>query len=76
VGSRAAYAQVGTHLLGRFALCFIADLGIRGRTKNRMGLQNALRAIVHAGGTLQQEWPLRRALEIGDAAIRRSILAK
>jgi hypothetical protein len=33
-----------------------------------MGLQDALRAINRAGGTIEAEWPLERALRIGDEA--------
>ena len=68
-----------THTWGRTywggaLFCFVADVGIRDRTKDRMGLRDALRAIVRAGGTIQQDWPLRRALETGDAALGVSVL--
>jgi hypothetical protein len=33
-----------------------------------MGLQDALRAINRAGGTIEAEWPLERVLRIGDEA--------
>jgi hypothetical protein len=33
-----------------------------------MGLPDALRAINRAGGTIEAEWPLERALRIGDEA--------
>jgi hypothetical protein len=68
-----------THTWGRTywggaLFCFVSEVHIRERTGNRMGLQNALRAIVHAGGNIQQNWPLRRALETGDAAAGVSVL--
>jgi hypothetical protein len=49
--------------------CMLADLEIRQRTGNRRSLDDAVRAIVAAGGTLERSWPLERALDVGDAAI-------
>jgi len=46
----------------------LADVEIRERTGNASGLQDALRAIVAAGGTLDAEWEPSRAFEIGDRA--------
>jgi hypothetical protein len=49
--------------------CMLADLEIRERTKNRRSLDDSVRAIVSAGGTLENAWPLARALDVGDAAV-------
>lgn len=62
-----------THTWGRTywggaLFCLMADVDIRQRTRNVRGLQDALRAINHAGGTIEAEWPLMRALQIGDQA--------
>jgi hypothetical protein len=46
----------------------MADVEIRKRTGNVKGLQDALRAINRAGGTIETDWPLERAFEIGDKA--------
>jgi hypothetical protein len=54
----------------------VADVQIRVATGNRKGLQDALRAIVAAGGTIDHEWPLTRALEIGDRATATQVLTK
>jgi hypothetical protein len=54
--------------------CLLADVGIRKRTANRMGLEDALRAINRAGGSIDADWPLSRALEIGDRATGGSTL--
>ena len=54
--------------------CLVADVTIRQQTGNRKGLQDALRAIVAAGGTIDHEWPLSRALEIGDQATGTKVL--
>jgi len=47
----------------------LADVGIRERTGNRFGLEHALRAVVAHGGSIARSWPLRRVLEVGDAAV-------
>ncbi len=62
-----------THTWGRTywggaLFCLQADVEIRRRTGNAKGLQDALRAINRAGGTIESEWPLARAFEIGDLA--------
>ena len=68
-----------THTWGRTywggaLFCLDADVRIRIATGNRRGLQDALRAIVADGGTIDHEWPLKRALEIGDKATNTDIL--
>jgi hypothetical protein len=62
-----------THTWGRTywggaLFCLQADVEIRKRTGNAKGLQDALRGINRAGGTIEAEWPLARAFEIGDQA--------
>ena len=54
--------------------CLIADVQIREKTKNRRGLQDALRAIARAGGGMSQEWPIERILSVGDAATGTTVL--
>jgi len=68
-----------THTWGRTywggaLFCLVADVTIRERTGNRKGLQDALRAIVAAGGTIDQEWSLERALSEGDKATGTTVL--
>ena len=53
---------------GGALFCLMADVKIHQRTGNTRGLQDALRAINRAGGTIEVEWPLERVLEIGDRA--------
>jgi hypothetical protein len=60
-----------THTWGRTywggaVFCLYADVQIRKRTGNRHGLQDALSAVVAAGGVNTETWPLRQALRIGD----------
>ena len=62
-----------THTWGRTywggaLFCLAADVAIRKQTNNRYGLQDALRAIVAAGGAIDKDWPLTRILMIGDKA--------
>ncbi|WP_051978697.1 hypothetical protein [Edaphobacter aggregans] len=68
-----------THTWGRTywggaLFCLVADVEIRKETKNRKGLQDALRAIAAAGGTIDQDWPIERALEVGDRATGTHVL--
>jgi hypothetical protein len=51
---------------GGALFCLLADIEIRKRTGNKKGLEDALRAILKAGGTIESDWPLVRTLEIGD----------
>ena len=70
-----------THTWGRTywggaLFCLVADVQIRRETQNRKGLQDALRAIVVQGGTIDHEWPLDRALSIGDRATGTHVLTQ
>jgi hypothetical protein len=61
-----------THTWGRTywggaIFCLLADVQIRERTHNQKGLEDALRAVL-AEGNIQAEWPLERAIAIGDQA--------
>jgi hypothetical protein len=59
---------------GGAQFCLLADVTIRQQTKNRKGLQDALRGIVSAGGTIDKEWPLTKALTVGDEATGTQVL--
>ena len=48
---------------------------IRKRTGNKKGLQQALRGIVAAGGTIEQDWPVARIFSVGDKATGTTVLA-
>ena len=63
----------GTHTWGRTywggaIFCLLADIEIRKRSKNKKGLQDAFRAINAEGGTVEKDWPMERAFEMGDKA--------
>lgn len=53
---------------------FLADVRIRERTRNAMGLEDALRAVVAAGGNVERMWTLARVLDVGDAATGTKVL--
>jgi hypothetical protein len=55
---------------------FVADVEIRKQTKNKKGLEDALRGILNAGGDINQDWPITNALKTGDQAAGVDILQK
>jgi hypothetical protein len=69
-----------THTWGRTywggaLFCLEADVEIRRQTGNRKGLEDALRAIADAGGTIDQDWPIDKAFAIGDKATGTQVLS-
>ena len=69
-----------THSWGRTywggaLFCLAADVEIRKQTGNHKGLRDALRAIVDAGGTIDHDWELPKALAVGDKATGTHVLA-
>jgi hypothetical protein len=70
-----------THTWGRTywggaMFCLVADVSIRRETGNRKGLQDALRAVVAQGGTIDHAWDLPKALAIGDQATGTHVLTR
>jgi hypothetical protein len=68
-----------THTWGRTywggaLFCLVADIELRKKTKNVYGLQDALRAVVNKGGTIDREWPIERVLAVADKATQTSVL--
>jgi hypothetical protein len=68
-----------THTWGRTywggaLFCLVADVAIRRETQNKKGLEDALRAIVEAGGTINHNWDLPKTLAIGDNATGTHVL--
>ena len=62
-----------THSWGRTywggaIFCLLADVEFRRQTGNKRGLQDALRGVVAAGGSLQIGWPIERVLAVADKA--------
>jgi hypothetical protein len=70
-----------THTWGRTywggaLFCLVADVAIRQETHNKKGLQDALRAVLEAGGTINHDWDLGRALSLGDDATGTHVLTQ
>ncbi|HEY6388786.1 MAG TPA: hypothetical protein VIX91_24185 [Candidatus Acidoferrum sp.] len=70
-----------THTWGRTywggaLFCFVTDVEIRKQTKNKKGLEDALRGILNAGGDINQDWDLEKALKTGDSAAGVDVLEK
>jgi hypothetical protein len=70
-----------THSWGRTywggaLFCFVADVEIRKQTKNKKGLEDALRGILNAGGNINEDWDLEKALKTGDSAAGVEVLQK
>jgi hypothetical protein len=62
-----------THTWGRTywggaMFCFLADVEIHRRTGNRLGLQDAMRAVLKASGGLSADWPISRVFATADEA--------
>src|SRR6202021_137520 len=68
-----------THTWGRTywggaLFCFLADIEIHKQTNNHKGLDDALRGILNAGGDIRYDWPIEKALTVGDQATGVSVL--
>lgn len=68
-----------THTWGRTywggaQFCLLADVTLREQTHNRLGLEDALRAIMNAGGTIDQDWTIEKTLAAGDAGTGTHVL--
>lgn len=61
---------------GGALFCLLVDIEIRQRTQNRKGLQDALRAIAAAGGTIEVQASLAHTIKIGDQATGVPVLAE
>jgi hypothetical protein len=59
---------------GGAMFCLMADVRIREQTRNRKGLQDALRGIVAAGGNITQDWEIEEAFAAGDKATGTHVL--
>lgn len=60
---------------GGALFCMMADITIREKTANQKGLQDALRGILAAGGSIAVDWPISKVIAAGDRATGTSVLA-
>ena len=66
--------SIGRRYWGGAMFCLLADVEIRRATDNRMGLQDALRAVQREGGNLSRVWSLERTLSIADRGTGKAVL--
>ncbi len=61
---------------GGAMFCLLADVGIRQRTHNRFGLQDAMRAVLRSSGGLTTQWDINKVFAIADAAVGVPVLSE
>jgi hypothetical protein len=66
----------GRRYWGGAMFCLFADVEIRKRTNNRMGLQDAVRGVLAAGGNHEVDWSIERILSTADKAVGVDVLTK
>lgn len=64
----------GRKYWGGAIFCLLADIGIRKQTNNRLGLQDAMRGVLAAGGNHEIDWPIDRILSTADKAVGVDVL--
>jgi hypothetical protein len=69
-----------THTWGRTywggaLFCLVADVEIRKKTRNRVGLRDAMSAVLRESGGVSFEWPIERVLKTGDEATGTTVLS-
>jgi hypothetical protein len=70
-----------THTWGRTywggaIYCLLADVGIRERTGNRAGLQQALRGVLAGDGNIEYDWPIEEALKAADDTVKVPVMTE
>ena len=66
----------GRKYWGGAMFCLLADVEIRKRTDNRLGLQDAMRGVIAAGGNHEQDWSIDRVLSTADKAVGADVLTR
>jgi len=66
----------GRKYWGGAMFCLLADIEIRKRTNNRLGLQDAMRGVIAAGGNHEKDWSIDRVLSTADKAVGVDVLTK
>jgi hypothetical protein len=61
---------------GGAIFCLLADVETRKRTGNGIGLQQALRGILAAGGNHEQDWPVERIFSVADKSAGVTVLSE
>ena len=66
----------GRKYWGGAMFCLLADIEIRRRTDNRLGLQDAMRGVLAANGNHEVNWSMERVLSVADKAIGLDVLTR
>ena len=66
----------GRRYWGGAMFCLMADIQIRKATGNRLGLQDAMRGVLAAGGSHEVDWPIERILIAADKAVGVDVLTR
>jgi hypothetical protein len=66
----------GRKYWGGAMFCLLADIEIRKATSNRLGLQDAMRGVLAAGGNVEVDWPIERILSVADKAVGVDVLTR
>jgi hypothetical protein len=69
-------ATWGRKYWGGAMFALYADIEIRKATNNRMGLQDAMRGVIAAGGNHEADWPIERILATADRAVGVDVMTK
>ena len=64
----------GRKYWGGAIFCLLADIEIRKRTSNRLGLRDAMRGVIAAGGSHEVYWSIERILSAADKAVGVDVL--
>lgn len=64
----------GRRYWGGALFCLLADIEIRKKTDNKMGLQTAMRALVAEGGNMEKIAPVKEIFRIADTATGHTVL--
>jgi len=66
----------GRKYWGGAMFCLLADIEIRKATSNRLGLQDAMRGVLAAGGSVEVDWPIERILSVADKAVGVDVMTR
>jgi hypothetical protein len=66
----------GRKYWGGAMFALFADVGIRKATGNRLGLQDAMRGVLAAGGNHEEDWTIERVLATADKAVGVDVMTK
>ena len=66
----------GRRYWGGAMFCLLADIEIRKATGNRLGLQDAMRGVIAAGGNHEKNWSIERVLATADKAVGVDVMSR